>query len=136
MADQSVTIGGAARPAFVHPPHRQPHGGAARGLVRSGEGGQATLLVSAALVLALVTVMVLGRMGVTAARAARSQAAADATALAAVQAGVPAARRVAAANGAEVVSVRLEPGWAQVVVARQGATATATAALVPDADDG
>ena len=94
------------------------------------ERGQAVPLLAATVAvtgLALVGLATLGRAAVSAARA---RAAADAAALAGVVDGEPGARRLAAANGAALVSfTRAGDGGDVVVVVRVGrAVATARAA--------
>jgi hypothetical protein len=103
-----------------------------RGIV--AEEGQA--VVGLLLVVAVLgaVLFALGRLGAAVIDTARAEAAADATALAALQAGPAAAQRVATHNGATLVAVRVVPGWAQVTVAVGHRRANATAALTPDSD--
>ena len=76
----------------------------------------------------------LGHLGARANAAARAQTAADAAALAGAADGLGAARRLAEANGAEVVELRSEDdGTAvQVIVRVQGVEAVARAVREPD----
>ena len=96
--------------------------------------GQAVLLMVAVVVLAGVLAMAVAQMAATTARRDQAQAAADAAALAGSRGGHDAARRLAAANGAELVSFRvLDAGSAtvEVVVRVGGVTATARASRAP-----
>lgn len=68
-----------------------------------GDPGQAIVAVAVVLVVAALAAMAVARLGALMVRDQRAQAAADAAALAAVVGGEPAARRVAAANGATLV---------------------------------
>lgn len=83
------------------------------------------LLVMGALALGLV------RLAATASDVAAVQAAADAAALAGVDGGEAGARRLAAANGAELVEYRERGEVVSVVVRRDGVTARASAAWTP-----
>lgn len=76
----------------------------------------------------------LGRLGAAANSAARAQTAADAAALAGAADGLDAARRLAAANGAEVVELQSEDDGSavQVVVRVRGLEAVARAVREPD----
>jgi len=99
-----------------------------------GEEGQAAVGLLLVVAVLGAIVLALGRLGSAVIDTARAEAAADATALAALQAGPVAAHRVAGRNGATLVAVRVEPGWARVTVTVGHRTANATAALTPDTD--
>lgn len=97
------------------------------------ERGSATWMIVAAVALAGVMAVGIGRLGTQAILRTRASAAADAAALAAAQGGVGAARSVAAANGTSVgVSTRQSAGrvdaQATASVAVGDASASATAA--------
>lgn len=91
------------------------------------DSGQATPLVAAGLAFAALVVAGLGALGQRAVDAAVASAAADAAALAGAAAGPSDARRIATANGVDVVAVRVDGDQVQVVVRRSTATAVATA---------
>jgi hypothetical protein len=97
------------------------------------EEGQSTPIVAAALVLAMLLVLALGRLGAEVVGRAEAQAAADAAALAGAVGGEPAARATAADNGAVLVIYREAGAQVQVTVRERGreATATAEAVIVP-----
>ena len=97
----------------------------------AAEDGQSVVGVLMVVAMVGAVVLALGRLGATVVASARADAAADAAALAAVGAGPAAARRVAASNGATVLAVRVEPGWATVTVVVGGRRAGATAVLTP-----
>ncbi len=79
---------------------------------------------------AVAVLLGLARLATDVVGRAEVDAAADAAVLAALVGGAPAADSVAAANGAVVLAVQLEPGWARLTVIRAGHRATSTAALV------
>ncbi len=91
------------------------------------DAGQVTPLVAAGLVVATVVTTVVGTIGRHAVDAAVADAGADAAALAGAAAGPAEARRIAAANGVDVVEVRVHGDQVQVVVRRGTSTAVATA---------
>ncbi len=96
--------------------------------------GQAVLLMVAVLVLAGVLASAVAQMAVTAARRDQAQAAADAAALAGSRGGHDEARRLAAANGADLVRFRVldtHTATVEVVVRVGGVTATARASRAP-----
>ncbi len=92
--------------------------------------GQATLVILGALAVVVAVLLGLARIAAELIGQAHADAAADAAALAAVLDGARAASMVAEANGAEVLSIELEPGWANLTVLWAGHRATSTAALV------
>lgn len=92
-----------------------------------GERGQVVPLLAVALVLSGVLAVGLVRVAVAASGRAAAQAAADAAALAGAAEGLAAAERVAADNGAAVVSYRSDDADVTVVVRRGRHRATATA---------
>jgi hypothetical protein len=83
--------------------------------MRGDDRGQAAPLLVAVIAVVVLALVALGRSGAAAADAARARTAADAAALAAVTGGEPAARRLAVANGATLVSFKMA---ADGVVAR------------------
>jgi hypothetical protein len=93
--------------------------------------GQATPLALAVVVVAVVVVMAIGEFGGNLVDAGRARTAADAAALAGVAGGREASQRVAADNGAALVSWSRQPDGDGVLVTvrvRVGrATATAAA---------
>lgn len=93
----------------------------------SDERGQAVPLLVALLALAGLTLVGLAGLGRAAVTAARARSAADAAALAGVTDGVAGARRLAAANGAELVSFTRTGGAGDVVVVVRVGDARATA---------
>ena len=95
------------------------------------ERGQAVPLLAAVIVVAGLAVMGLGLAGRATVDAARARTAADAAALAGVVDGETAARRLAAANGATLVSFTVTGGevLVQVVVGRATASARAMLSL-------
>lgn len=96
-------------------------------------GGQVLPLLLVAVLLAGVAGLGLVRLAVASSQRSAAQAAADAAALAGAAEGEGAARRLAVANEAEVVSYRTDGLDVEVVVRRRGVTATARArwSLVP-----
>lgn len=94
---------------------------------RGGDRGQTVPLLAVVVVVAAGAMVLLGHLGVAARDRARAQTAADAAALAGAVEGAPAARDVAAANGATVESVVVGPGTAEVRVRLGRATASAAA---------
>jgi hypothetical protein len=76
----------------------------------------------------------LGQLGARANAAAQAQTAADAAALAGAADGLGAARRLARANGAEVVELHADEGGAavEIVVRVHGVEAVARAVREPD----
>ena len=96
-----------------------------------GQRGQATPLVLA--VVAVVVVMLMGaaRFGGRVVAQEQAQAAADAAALAGAVGGRPAAERLAAANGGELVAFTTDGLTAQATVRVAGAVATARATRAP-----
>lgn len=109
------------------------------------ERGNVSLLVMAVIVVAFVVCAAVARLGGAAAERARANAAADAAALAAADGlalgessarACAGARRVAADNGARVLSCRsvapgARPGSAEVVVAHGAARARARSEVDP-----
>jgi cytochrome oxidase Cu insertion factor (SCO1/SenC/PrrC family) len=93
------------------------------------DAGQVMPLAVALLVLAMVLVLATVPLARGARERAAAQTAADAAALAGVNGGEPAARAVAAANDAEVVSYTALAGEVWVVVTYGEATARARARL-------
>jgi hypothetical protein len=83
--------------------------------VRS-DAGQVLPLVALALVVAVAAVVVAGLVGQAVVFRARAQTAADAAALAGAAEGEPAARELAAANGARLVQFEVEGTDTQVEV--------------------
>lgn len=92
-----------------------------------GQTGQVLPLILIAMLLAGLAGLGLIRLAVASSRRAGAQAAADAAALAGAADGEGAARRLAAANGAEVLSYRTDGFDVEVVVRRHGVSATARA---------
>jgi len=90
--------------------------------------GQVLPLIVVVLALALGLVVVVGRVGAAAADRARAQTAADAAALAGVEGGRPAATRIAAEHGGELVAFDLRDGVVAVEVRLGVASAAARAA--------
>ena len=93
--------------------------------------GQALPLLAAVLVVAGVVALVVADLGVAAVERAKARTAADAAALAGAAEGEAVARRVAAANGASLVSFGRDGPLVEVVVRHGRATARATAEGVP-----
>ena len=89
--------------------------------------GQLTPLVALLVVVAGAVSLGLGRLAGLAVDRARAQTAADAAALAGVTAGEPSARRLAEANGAELVQFGRLGGDVRVVVRLRSAEARARA---------
>lgn len=94
---------------------------------RSAERGQALPLLALVLVLAAAVAVVVADLGAAAVHRARARTAADAAALAGAADGEAAARSMAAANGAELVSFISDGPIVEVVVHHGPAQATATA---------
>ena len=88
-------------------------------------------MVAGALFVVLALLAGVARVGGRAVDSTRAQSAADAAALAAVRLGTTGAQRVAAANGASVVSVTEIDGDVVVVVEVEGVRATARASEAP-----
>jgi hypothetical protein len=84
--------------------------------VLQDERGSATPLLALLVIAVGGLCLGLGRLGAVADAKAAAQTAADAAALAAAVDGAGAARAYASANGAELVSVDVGDGWAQVEV--------------------
>lgn len=95
---------------------------------KRSERGQIVPLVAVLVVTAGAGVIWLGRLGEAAVQRARARTAADAAALAGAAEGEAAAREVAAANGADLVSFEWIGADARVVVRFRSAGATARAA--------
>jgi len=94
--------------------------------------GQATVLLLACVTLLVVVMVALAHFGGRVAVHEHAQAAADAAALAGVVGGRPAAARVAALNGGELVSFRaLDAMTVEVAVRVAGSAATARATRAP-----
>ena len=99
-----------------------------------GESGGALVLVPLlTAALAAVMMVALGHLGETAVDRTRARTAADAAALAGLEGGADAARRIAAGNGATLVSFHGDSATSQVtvVVAVGDASATARATDAP-----
>lgn len=94
---------------------------------RTSESGQALPLLLVVLVLATAVAVLVADLGVAAVQRARARTAADAAALAGAAEGEPAARLIAADNGAEVVSYERDGIVVEVAVRVGDATARATA---------
>lgn len=101
----------------------------------AGQAGQTVPLVAVVLLFAALLGVGLVRVGGAAARRAGAQAAADAAALAGAADGEDAARRVAAANGAELISYRESELDARVEVRRSGVIAQAQARWGADPEE-
>jgi hypothetical protein len=99
--------------------------------VLAHDRGQAVLVLLAVVVIAAVAASALAGMGATAAHRDHAQAAADAAALAGAVSGERAAARVAAANGAQLVSFTVLGAVLEVEVAYRGQHARARAARAP-----
>ncbi len=97
----------------------------------SNEGGQATVLLLAVVVLAVLTMVAAGHFAARLAARDRAQAAADAAALAGTTGGRPAAAQLAAANGAVLVTFATIGEAVQVTVVVDGESATARATRAP-----
>lgn len=93
-------------------------------------GSAVPLLTGVLAVLVLLTLGV-ARLGGAIGDAARAQTAADAAALAAVEGGEPAARRLARLNGGEMISCTCSADPVEVLVEVDGARATARASRLP-----
>ena len=78
-----------------------------------GDRGQVLPLVALGIAVVAAAVLLLGRLGVSAAQSARARTAADAAALAGAVGGEQAADRVARANGGELVAFEMEVSHAQ-----------------------
>lgn len=91
------------------------------------EDGQAVPLVLALAAVAVVLALAFGTFAGDVVDAARARTAADAAALASVEGGPPAASRLAARNGATVVSWQRRGETVTVTVRVGDATATASA---------
>ena len=87
-----------------------------------GEGGQVLPLTLLVVVLAAVITIAIGRLGNDAVESARATTAADAAALAGVIDGDGAARKVAEANGAQLLRFERLPNGDIRVVVRHGRT--------------
>jgi hypothetical protein len=97
----------------------------------SRDRGQAVVLMLAVVVVAVLTAVAAGEMGHRIVVRARARAAADAAALAGATGGQAAAERLAAANGATLVSFLRDGGDVAVVVSLGGESATARASDEP-----
>ena len=98
---------------------------------RTSDRGQALPLLAAVLVVAGVVALVVADLGVAAVERAKARTAADAAALAGAAEGESAARHVAEANDATLVSFVADGMFVEVVVRSGRATARATAEGVP-----
>lgn len=104
-----------------------------QGAARGCDGGQVLPLLLVVVLLAGVVGLGLVRVAVASAHRSSAQAAADAAALAGAAEGEDAARRLATANDAEVLSYRSDGMEVEVVVRRREVVATARARLVFEA---
>jgi hypothetical protein len=95
------------------------------------EAGQVLPLVALLVVLAAVTILLLGRLGAVAGEAAQARLAADAAALAGAVEGEAGARALAAANGGELVRFEVTTAGVVVEVRVGGSRATAAATVAP-----
>lgn len=98
---------------------------------RSKDRGQAVVLLLAVVVLAVVAMVAAAHFAARLSARDRAQAAADAAALAGTTGGEPAATRLAAANGAVLVSFSTVGEAVQVTVVVDGESATARATRAP-----
>jgi hypothetical protein len=105
-------------------PARAPHAGQAG---QAGHAGQVLPFALVVLVLAGIVMAGSVRLGLAVQARSAAQAAADAAALAGAAHGRPAAERLAAADGARLVSFRADFPAVEVVVERHGVRATARA---------
>lgn len=94
---------------------------------RAGERGQALPLLVVVLLAAVAATLVVAQLGVAALHRARARTAADAAALAGAAEGEAAARALATANGAELVTFAVLGSTVEVAVRHGPASATATA---------
>lgn len=101
-----------------------------------GQQGQVVPLMAVALVLFGLVALGLVRLAVTVTHRSAAQAAADATALAGAVDGADAAREVAEANDAQVVTYIDDGGEVQVTIERRGVRATARARWEPTTPSG
>ncbi|CAB4362769.1 MAG: TadE-like protein [Actinobacteria bacterium] len=100
----------------------------------AGEKGQATALLLAVVVLAVLCAVGLAQLGASVVRHERAQAAADAAALAGAAQGRAAAERIAGVNGASLrsfVVLDVGDGTVEVTVELNGSVAVARAARAP-----
>lgn len=95
------------------------------------DAGTVVLAVAALVALGAVAMVAVAELTVAVVEASRARTAADASALAAVEHGPPAAGRLAAANGATLVSVHVDGDTAHVTVRVGRATASARATNGP-----
>ena len=95
------------------------------------DGGQATLLLLAVVVLVALTAVAVAQFGRRLHAREQAQVAADAAALAATWGGPQLARQVAAANGAAMMWCRCETAVVTVSVTLDGQHATAHATRAP-----
>lgn len=95
-----------------------------------GERGSIALVGVGILAVIGMAILLLGQLGASAVQRARATAVADVVAMAAA-ADADAGARVAAANQANLVSLVTEGSQTEVVVHRNGVTATARAELLP-----
>ena len=95
------------------------------------DGGQAVMLLLAAVALLAVLMMGVARFGARVLAIEQAQVAADAAALAGVVDGAEAASSLAVRNGGALVSFRMEGADVIVVVVVDGARATARATRAP-----
>ena len=100
-----------------------------------GDGGQVLPLVAVFMVLCGLAALALGRVGGRFVSQARASAAADAAALAGARSGEPAARKLASANGGQLVSFQQLGADVRVAVDIGGEQAVARARLEPGAGD-
>lgn len=91
------------------------------------DGGQAVILLLAVVAMAAMTVVGIGRFSERIVDRGRAQTAADAAALAGAAGGRSAAARLAASNGAELISYAVTGDVVAVVVDVDGERATARA---------
>jgi hypothetical protein len=98
---------------------------------RSGDTGQAVLVVVAVVVVLATIAAATARFGVRLVAHEQVQIAADAAALAALDGGQPAAAALAAANGGVLVSLQGDADTATVTVRLGGLQATARASRAP-----
>lgn len=98
---------------------------------RFDECGQATVLLLAVMVLAVLTTVALGHFAARLSARDRAQAAADAAALAGTTGGRRSAEQLAAANGGVLVSFAAVGEAVQVTVLCDGESATARATRAP-----
>lgn len=98
---------------------------------RADDGGQAVVLLLAVVVLVALSMVAVGRFGARVVGIEQAQVAADAAALAGVDGDRSAATRLAAANGAVLVSFTVIGDDVLVTVTVDGVRATARASRAP-----